>query len=168
MTLKPNVQRFFSKSDPIHWPRKAIRFFLSLNNACDVKTIVVASSPVTATLISELDFANSSCMNCAAIRLHFNWTGWRLQSSFWSDGISGVLDEDDWVADPDIWSGAFTIVRMTASGTPAFFSSLSAPGDVSNLQADEFILATTISGDRPALTMDKTSSLVSSLEAAGD
>jgi len=53
--------------------------------------------------------------------------------------------------------GACTIAKITLSGMPAAFKSFNAEGDVSKLQAEDFIFAVKTSGDRPAFTNSITS-----------
>src|SRR5215207_6194390 len=60
--------------------------------------------------------------------------------------------------------GRSTIARITASGTPAVFSSVRTVGLVSKLVADDFTFATMTSAVRPALTMSRMSLFVKEVE----
>jgi hypothetical protein len=65
-------------------------------------------------------------------------------------GPSGVSPASDPI-------GACTIARITLSGTPVPFKSFNAEGDVSKLQAEDFIFAVKTSDDSPAFTNSITS-----------
>jgi|SRR6266478_6158225 len=65
-------------------------------------------------------------------------------------------------------AGTCTISRITASGTFDAFSDFNASGEVSKAQLDDLIFAITISWFKPALSISRTSLLVSAVVPASD